>query len=158
MTGSMEEAYEGNTYLKDKGLENQITQYSMIGVEKVNPEEVALYDVLAFKNTKGETIVHRLIRIDSTEDGYRYTFRGDANSGSASYETALKFDSILGRYNGFQNYGLGVAITYFKSTAGIIALSSTAVFLVAYEVSEELIDKEYKERNQIVAEAYDSGK
>lgn len=157
-TGSMEKAYSGNTYLKDNNLNNQITQYSLIGIDKVEAKDVKLYDILAFTNTDGDTIVHRVINITNENNEYRFTFRGDANTASNVYETSVKEANIIGRYNGFQNYGLGVATTYFKSSAGILALISATVFLVAFEISEDLIDKEYKTRKLIVAEQYDNSR
>ncbi len=157
-TGSMEEPYEGNTYIKENNLTDQITQYSMIGIEKVEAKDIELYDVVAFKNSSGDVIVHRVIKITMVDDTYVFTMRGDANTGSNIWETAVQDYQIIGRYNGFQNYGLGIAITYFKSSAGIVALLSTLTFLIVFEISEDKIDKEYSSRSLVLAEEYDNKK
>ncbi len=156
-TGSMEEAYEGNLYLKEHDLTNQIAQYSMIGIEKVEAKDIRLYDVIAFKNSSGDTIVHRVIHITFENEKCYFTMRGDSNSGTNYWESAVTEDKIIGRYDGYQNYGLGVAITYFKSTAGIIALTSTTIFLFAFDISESSLEKEYEKRKLALAEAYDNG-
>lgn len=157
-TGSMEKAYEGNTYIKENNLNNQITQFSMIGVDKVEAKDIKLYDVIAFTNTSGDTIVHRVIRISNENNEYSFTFRGDANSISSASEINIKYDKIIGRYNGFQNYGLGITTTYFKSSSGILALVSATVFLICFDISEALIDKEYKNRQKYLANKYDENK
>ncbi len=157
-TGSMEEVYEGNVYIKDNNLTNQIEQFSMIGVDKVNAKDIALYDVVAFKNTNGDIIVHRVVNITNNNGQYLFTLKGDANTASNVWETAVKESQIIGRYNGFQNYGLGLATTYLKSNSGVLALISATIFIITFEGSEEYIDREYKQRRLYVAKQYDEGK
>lgn len=154
-TGSMETANSKNEYLAKNGLDNQIPQFSLIGIEQINQEDIKLYDVLAYKNASNEIIVHRVININVKDGTTYYTFRGDSNSISDISETALTFDKIQGRYNGFNNFGLGVATTYFKSSAGLVAVASAAFFLFSFDVSEDSIDKEYRERILEVAKKYD---
>ncbi len=154
-TGSMESINSNNDYIKKNNLTDQITQFSMIGIKKVEDKDVNLYDILAFKNTNNETIVHRVININVRNDTYYFTFRGDANSATSSSEMAITIDRVLGRYTGFQNYGLGVATTYFKSSAGIVAIASAFAFLCAFDASENSIDREYKRRFLYVANKYD---
>ncbi len=154
-TGSMETVNTNNAYIKKNNLTNQISQYSMIGVDKIEEGDIKLYDVLAFKNSSNDTIVHRVININVKDNVTYYTFRGDANSTSDISEMAVTFDKIVGRYNGFNNFGLGVATTYFRSTAGIVALASVAVFMITFDAGEDAIDKEYKKRFLVVASYYD---
>ncbi len=154
-TSSMESVNEVNTYIKDNKLDNQIIQFSMIGVDKVDQSDIKLYDILAFTNSDGDTIVHRVTRINSINGEITYTLRGDANNASNSYELSVKYSQVIGRYNGYQNYGLGVATTYFKSTAGIVAVVSALVFLILFEISETLIDEDYEARRLIIAKKYD---
>lgn len=153
-TGSMETVNKYNDYVEKYNLTDQIEQYSMIGIDKVKTEDIKLYDVLAFKNAKNETIVHRVISINMKDGVYNFTFRGDANTGSDTSEIGVTPDKIIGKYNGFHNYGLGVAVTYFKSSAGIVAISSAVVFVFAFDISEDMIDKEYKKRSRIVCKDY----
>ncbi len=159
-TGSMEEANEKNTYIKENNLNNQINRFSLISIQKIDEKKLNLYDVVAFKNDEGEIIVHRLVRINynSAENKNYYTFQGDANTSSAKYEIAVHYEDIIGRYTGFNNFGLGVLITYLKSSAGIVALSSCFIFLIAFNISESSIEKEYKLRFKEVANTYDNKK
>lgn len=159
-TGSMETVNDKNTYIKENNLKNQITQFSLIALKKIKEEDIKVYDVVGFKNDEGDIIVHRIIRINynSEENKNYYTFQGDANSASNKYELAVSYDKFVGKYTGFNNYGLGVLITYLKSSAGIVALCSCIFFLITFNYSEDAIDKEYKKRFRYVADVYDKDK
>lgn len=162
-TGSMETAnITNNTYLEENGLlgpENRIIQYSLIGLNKLNdPADMKLYDIYGFKNSEGTLIVHRLIRIyTNTSSGETYyTFRGDANSASLSYEITVKYDQIVGVYNGFQNTTLGITLIYLQSNIGLIAIISAFVFLATYQSTEHFIDLAYDKRSQAIAKQIDA--
>lgn len=161
-TGSMESVEDCNGYLYDNGLcgdENRIKQFSLIGIDKVHSEDdLKLYDIVAYKNPKNEIIVHRLINVILDDDGVTklYTFKGDSNAGCLPYEVNIKFDKVIGKYNGFQNYGLGIVLTYLQSDIGLVALSSALLFLIAYNVSEEFIDKEYTQRKLVLIDELDN--
>lgn len=163
-TGSMETANENNDYLFEEGLdkpEDRIVQYSLIGVTKVtSPEDMELYKIYGYRTEDNILVFHRLIRIyTSPESGITYyTFRGDANEESLSFELLLEFDDIECMYSGFQNYGLGVAITYLQSNIGLIAILSAFIFLITYQTTEYYIEKAYDARTQFIAKEIDAGK
>lgn len=145
-TSSMETVHKDNTYIEENKLSNQFKQYSLISIDKVKSEEdIELYDIVAFKNSKGHIIVHRVIKIgfDEKNNSTYYTLRGDANKSSLLEETHLSFDKVIGKYNGFHNYGLGILIIYLQSNIGLIAVASSFIFLIAYNISEEKIEKSY---------------
>lgn len=78
--------------------------------------------------------------------------QGDSNPSSLSYEKELTFDDFIGKYNGYQNYGLGVTLTYIKSNIGIIAILGAAIFLFLATYAEEMINNEYKTRLLLLAD------
>lgn len=152
MTGSMEDKNPENDYLIENDLDDQITQYSLIGIDKIDSiDEIELYDIIAFYDSDENIIVHRVIAIRE-EKGIKYIqTQGDANTGSITDEIAITEDRIIGIYDGYQNYGLGIIITYLRSTLGIIALCGFGVFLLVYSISESNIDKAYEERLEYLA-------
>lgn len=156
-TGSMETAHSNNTYLTENGLEERIKQNSMIGVRKVDDiSDIDNYDIVAFYDYDGNIIVHRVISIRENERGELVLqTRGDANSASMDDEMAIGEDRLIGVYTGFQNYGLGVAATYLKSTLGIIALVGFGAFLIAYSCADSAVMKTYDRRLELVAEMKD---
>ena len=147
-TGSMEEKNEKNAYLEENNLNNQIEQYALIGIEKVkNPYDYKLFDIIAFKHDD-VIIVHRIIRIYENKEQNKVYFatRGDSNSDSFNWELAIDSNNVIGKYNGFQNFGLGVTFIYLQSGIGLIALASAFVFLLTYNISESRIEKAYEKR------------
>lgn len=160
-TGSMESVNDENEYIKEQGLEgaeNRIMQYSLIGVDKVtSPDQMELYKIYGYRTPEGNLIVHRLIRIytnPETNVTY-YTFRGDANSDSLSFELVLTFDDIECVYNGFQNFGLGVTTIYLQSNIGLIAILAAFLFLITYQSTEHFIEVAYDKRTQEIAKKID---
>ncbi|MGN1295507.1 MAG: hypothetical protein ACI4U5_03785, partial [Bacilli bacterium] len=153
-TGSMETVNDSNTYIKENNLTDQIETYSLIGIDKVTSnDEIELYDIVAYKY-KGTIYVHRVIRIyEDEETGVTcYTLRGDANSTSLSFEMKITLDDIVGRYSGYQNYGFGIAFIYLQSNIGIVALVSAMMFLLAFDFTEEKIEKTYDKRIEYILE------
>lgn len=145
-TGSMESANSKNEYLIENNLNNRLEQYSLVGIDKVyHPEDIELYDILAYTH-ENTTYLHRVIEIKEKEGSRLFTLRGDANSASLTFETDLDFDAILGRYNGFQSYGLGVATMYLRSSIGAIAVITALTFLLFTGFSEYRIEKAINER------------
>lgn len=153
LTSSMEEKNEDNDYLLTYDLNDQITQYSLIGIDKINSEaDIELYDILAYKHDD-IVIVHRVVEIKENDKGETiYRLQGDSNPSSLNYEKELTFDDFIGKYNGYQNYGLGVTLTYIKSNIGIIAILGAAIFLFLATYAEEMINNEYKTRLLLLAD------
>lgn len=156
LTGSMEEKNAGNPYYSRLPDDGQIKQFSLIGIKKVKESELNLYDVVAFEYDE-VVYVHRIVRIVEKDGVKLYTTMGDANTGSMSAEVNMTFDKIIGRYNGFQNFGLGVAISYLESNIGIISLVFALLMLSVISFSEGRIDKRYAERIAELAVLLDEG-
>ena len=156
-TGSMETANDANTYLDENNLTNQIEQYSIITLNKVkSDDELNLYDIAAYEHDN-TIYVHRIIRkyTNLTTGVTYYTFRGDANSESLSFELTITLDDIVGKYTGFQNYGLGVTLTYLQSTIGIVAMAAALIFLITYNVTEDRIETNYYKRILLISQELD---
>ncbi len=149
-SGSMEEKNERNTYLTEHSLDNQITTYSLIAIEKVEQEEIKLYDIVAFKNPKGQVIVHRVVNIFEENGETFYMTRGDANNGSASYELKIAYHQILGKYNGYQNFVLGIIIYYFQSSIGLITLTFGLCLIGFYDILDILLGKKINLRKEVI--------
>lgn len=156
-TGSMETINKENKYIFENNLTDQIEQFSLIGIDKVAQEDIELYDILAYQSESGDIIVHRVTRIYTSSDTNitYYTLKGDANTSSSAEELTLTYDKVIGRYNGFQNYGLGVTLTYLQSNIGLVAIAASAIFLITYNVTESLIDKAYDNQTLIISKKID---
>lgn len=140
-SGSMSEINEDNKDLIENNIDNQIQTYALIGIEKAQQEDIKLYDIVAFKDPEGNIIVHRIIHIHEEDGKTLYTTRGDANKGSAGYEIDLEYEDFIGKYNGFQNVGLGLFIYYMQSGIGMITISLALVLIGFYDVLDIYLGK-----------------
>lgn len=147
-TGSMETIHPSNNDLKENQLFNQIKQYSLIGIEKVNEKDMKINDIYAFYNPDGQIIVHRLVAIYDDEGEITYQFKGDANAASAPYETDVTMDKIIGKYTGYQNFIAGVFILYIQSNIGMITLFFAICAMVCFDFFESKVAKFIDERKR----------
>ena len=59
-------------------------------------------------------------------------------------------------YNGFQNFGLGVATIYLQSNIGLIAIIAAFMFLFIFQTTEHFIEQSYDKRAQEIAKQIDA--
>lgn len=149
-SASMEEKNARNTYLYEYRLDDQISSYAMIGLKKVGKNEIFLYDIVAFRDDEGRIVVHRIVAIEEREGETFYTTRGDANRVSADYEVNLTYEKIVGKYNGFQNFALGVMIFYFQSGIGLITLSFGLILIGFYDVVDICLGRAIEKRKSAI--------
>ncbi len=136
-SGSMSERNEDNDYLFSNNLTNQFDTYDIIGVSGYQSiDDVKQYDVVAFKNTEGTIIVHRIIEIKEVNGENVFITRGDSNNTSDTnfqYKDYLTFDNIIGYYNGTRVPLLGVFIIFLQSNAGIITIIAIGYCLIMFD-------------------------
>lgn len=161
-SGSMSEKNEDNSYLQN--INNQFNTYDIIGITKYNnQEEIELYDVVAFKNDEGTTIVHRIIEILDVNGKEAYITRGDSNNTSdngVQYEDYLTYDNIIGYYNGTRIQSVGIFIVFLQSNAGIITIIAIAYCLFMFDYYSNRYEKAVEDRTKLLIDTlnYDLGK
>lgn len=151
-SGSMSEKNEDNSYLQN--INNQFNTYDIIGITKYNnQEEIELYDVVAFKNDEGITIVHRIIEILDVNGKEAYITRGDSNNTSdngVQYEDYLTYDNIIGYYNGTRIQSVGIFIVFLQSNAGIITIVAIAYCLFMFDYYSNRYEKVVEDRTKLL--------
>ena len=149
-TESMASIHEDNDYILENNLIDQIPQYSLITIEKIEDiNDIEVYDILAFR-VNDIVYVHRVVDINFDDGDIYFTLKGDANPTSLLIETKVKEEQIIGIYNGNNSLFMGIAITYLQSEIGLIALFMSIAFLINVEVQEYLIDNTYEKRKKIL--------
>ena len=151
-SGSMSEKNEENTYLSS--LNNQFNTYDIIGITKYDSQnDISLYDVVAFKNDEGITIVHRIIDIEEVNGEEVYITRGDANSVSdngSQYDDYLHYENIIGYYNGTRIQSVGIFVVFLQSNAGIITIVAIAYCLIMFDYYSNKYDEAIKNRTDLL--------
>lgn len=151
-SGSMSEKNEDNTYLSN--IDNQFNTYDIIGITRYeNQNDIELYDVVAFKNEEGTTIVHRIIEILDNNGEEVYITRGDSNNTSdngVQYEDYLRYENIIGYYNGTRIQSIGIFIVFLQSNAGIITIVAIAYCLFMFDYYSNRYEKAVEDRTNLL--------
>ena len=144
-SGSMSEKNEANGYLIDNNLNNQFNTYDTIVIKKVRYEsDLALYDVIAFVDSEGKTVIHRIIDIEFGTDGrIHYETRGDSNNASDKFRPCI--DDIQGKYTGKKIPVIGMFVLFMQSPIGIITVVG---LLYCLFTTDRLTEKLYKEQQK----------
>lgn len=115
---SMSQSLETNTYLKNNNLTNQIAQYNIAVIDKIDGTEVKQYDVILFKKNN-MLIVHRVVNINANGN---FVTQGDKNINPDNWE--VTYEEVIGKYShslkfmSFINY-LGYTPGFYVALAGV---------------------------------------
>ncbi len=161
-SGSMSER-NNNTIKAHPELTNQFDTYDIIGISKYNSQDdVALYDVIAYKNKKNVTIVHRIIEVNKDEKTgvVTYLTQGDSNlyadnTGGSQYNGYLTYDKIIGKYDGRRIKGMGIFVIFLQSSAGIVTVLSVVYCLLMYDYLSNKYKKTIVERTNMLVNLID---
>lgn len=161
-SGSMSE--KNNNFVKDNPeLNNQFDTYDIIGITKYQKqEEISLFDVVAYKNKKNITIVHRIVEIHTDEKTgeVSYLTQGDTNlyadnTSNSQYAGYLTYDKIIGKYDGRRIKGLGIFVIFLQSPAGIVTVLSVVYCLFMFDHFSSKYKKAIAERTNMLVKLID---
>ncbi len=161
-SGSMSER-NNDTIKKHPELTDQFDTYDIIGITKYqNQSEVSLYDVIAYKNKKNVTIVHRIVEIVTDKDTGEigYLTQGDSNlyadnTANSQYSGYLTYDKIIGKYNETRIKGLGIFVIFLQSSAGIVTVLSVVYCLFMFDYFSNKYRKAIVERTNMLVKLID---
>lgn len=128
-SGSMSQKNPANDYIIEHNLTNQFNTYDLIVVEAVTSDEnLELYDVVTFVDSSGTLLIHRIIKIETDENGVvTYTTRGDSNNSS---DAPITIDNIRGKYTNTRVPYIGAIVLFFQSALGIVTLAILSLCLI----------------------------
>lgn len=149
----MSTKHESNTYLTNYNLKTQFPANAIIEINKVEEQDVYIYDVIAFKNEKGQTIVHRIVDVRVINGVNHYVMRGDANNKNDDFEPT--FENFIGRYQGSYVKGIGIFILFMQSNSGITTVLAVFYNLGLFFTLHEKLKKLADDRNELLAKAID---
>lgn len=161
-SGSMSE--RNNDVVKSNPeLTNQFDTYDMIGISRYkSQDEVALYDVIAFKNKSNVTIVHRIVEIhvDASSGETSYLTQGDSNlyadnTNNSQYSGYLPYKKIIGKYDGRRVKGVGVFVVFLQSPAGIVTVCSIIYCVLMFDHFSGKYKKAIESRTNMLVKLID---
>lgn len=148
-TGSMGEVHSSNLSMSEKWRFEGFGQYSLIVLERADaPEEIGLYDIIAYKNDEGLTIIHRVVAIEGDGEDLRYITRGDANGADDEYHPV--FSDVLGKYSGKHVEYLGIAVLFIQSYTGLITVIALVILLIISDGTFRRISQCREKRLEVI--------
>ncbi len=77
-------------------MSNGFKKGDLVLLKGKKPENIRVGNVLVFKGTTPEPIIHRVVKKWKVGDTYYFSTKGDANSGQRDEETEISQDRIIG--------------------------------------------------------------
>lgn len=143
-SGSMGEKNRANDYLISNNLNDQFKKYDIIFLDRVSsPDDLKLYDIIAYRNGDGVNIIHRITAI-TADDAVKFTTRGDANNANDDYTPT--FSDVIGVYRGVRIGTAGIVIMFLQSYSGIITVAALLYCLIMIDRVSQKIEKCQNER------------
>lgn len=126
-------------------METKIHRGDLIFVKTIEPSELEVEDVIAFRDAEETITTHRIIEIVE-KDGITYFItKGDNNS--SQDQNLVEFDDVEGIYVGrIPNVGNIMNSLSEPTTILILGLGITVIFVIGYSISnKKLKDAEREE-------------
>jgi len=155
-SGSMSQKNEANSYLVENNLDNQFNTYDVVQIRKYESQfDVKQYDVVAFLNSKGTTIIHRVISVEEVFGDRYFITRGDSNNTSdngSQYDVYLSYKDIIGYYTGVRIKTVGVVVVFLQSNSGMVTVVAVLYSLIMQDYFKNKYDKASNERTNTLIE------
>lgn len=152
VSGSMSYKNDANQYLYANHLDDQFQTYDIIVVNPTaSPDDIELYDVIAFYSSEGTVVVHRVVEIVETSEGKMFVTRGDANKASddnALYGDYLPYQQVVGEYHGARLPAVGAFVLFLQSGAGVVCVISIVYCFAIFEFYRRKMDLAIEERTE----------
>ena len=122
-------------------METEIHKGDLIIVKEIEPSDLVLEDVIAFRDAEGTVTTHRIIDIVD-KDGITYFItKGDNNS--SQDQNLVEFDDVEGIYVGrIPNIGNIMNSLSEPTTIMILGLGITVIFIIGYSISNKKLKEE----------------
>ncbi|MBO5039792.1 MAG: hypothetical protein J6D09_01705 [Clostridia bacterium] len=140
--------YEGNKYLFNNGLDNQLQMFDLIVLHELPPEdEIELYDIIVYEHINGAMYVHRVVRIEEPNEEHpnerHFLMQGDANAFADVYP--VKYSQMKSIYRDERIPNIGSLVFFMQSPAGILCILLLIFTLIAMPIVDNLfMNKEYE--------------
>lgn len=126
-------------------METKIHRGDLIFVKEIDPTDLSLEDVIAFRDAEGTITTHRIIDMVD-KDGITYFItKGDNNT--SQDQNLVEYEDVEGIYVGrVPNVGNIMNSLSEPTTIVILGLGITVIFVIGYSIStKKLKDEERKE-------------
>lgn len=151
-TSSMEEKYEGNKYLFENNLNDQISTFDLIVTHKLPDEfDLQLYDIVVYE-IEDTLIVHRIVGIEEPNAKHpneRYfLLQGDNVDGADRFP--VHYSQMKSIYRGERIPFVGSFVLFMQTTAGWICVLLVLLEMISMPAVERKIEREKEKRLAVI--------
>lgn len=154
LSDSMAYKHEKNEYLNTNNLNDQFRKFDLIVIDELPDEfELELYDIVVYRYSKDLLVIHRIIGIEEPNASHpehrHFLLKGDANDYNDKFP--VKYDQMVGVYNGDKVENVGSFILFLQSPAGWVCVIFIIVMSFVIPYIENKIEEEKELRYRIIA-------
>lgn len=153
-SGSMADKYEGNDYLFDNNINNQIQVFDLVVLHKLPDEmDIQLYDIVVYE-VDDVMVVHRVVGIEEPNDKHpnqRY-FMLQGDNVRYPDKFPVTYSQMKSIYRDQKIPYVGSFVFFMQSPAGVLCFLLIISGVVAIYKVEKIILRERNQRIRIILE------
>ena len=135
-------------------MESKISVGDLVFVKEVNPNELKVGDIIAFRDSEDIVTTHRIVDIDTKDNGLCFVTKGDANNAN---DDGIVYPSMVeGKYQ-TKIAKLGNAILFIQQPVGfvIMLMAISIICLLVYSCQSKKVTKEEKFKSKEERQAFE---
>ena len=135
-------------------MESKISVGDLVFVKKVNPNELKVGDIIAFRDSEDIVTTHRIVDIETKDNGLCFVTKGDANN--ANDDGIVYSNMVEGKYQ-TKIAKVGNAILFIQEPIGFVVMlmSILIICLLVYSFQSKKISKEEKFKTEEERQAFE---
>lgn len=135
-------------------MESKISVGDLVFVKKVNPNELKVGDIIAFRDSEDIVTTHRIVDIETKDNGLCFVTKGDANN--ANDDGIVYSNMVEGKYQ-TKIAKAGSVILFIQEPIGLVVMlmSILIICLLVYSFQSKKISKEEKFKTEEERQAFE---
>lgn len=135
-------------------MESKISVGDLVFVKKVNPNELKVGDIIAFRDSEDIVTTHRIVDIETKDNKLCFVTKGDANN--ANDDGIVYSNMVEGKYQ-TKIAKVGNAILFIQEPIGFVVMlmSILIICLLVYSFQSKKISKEEKFKTEEERQAFE---
>ena len=135
-------------------MESKINVGDLVFVKEVNPSKLQVGDIIAFRDSENIVTTHRIVDIETKDNGLCFVTKGDANN--ANDDGIVYSNMVEGKYQ-TKIAKLGNAILFIQQPVGfvIMLMAILIICLLVYLCQSKKVTKEEKFKSEEERQAFE---
>ena len=142
--------------LDDSTKEVSIKKDSLVGFKRDDFSSIKEGDIIAYYTPEFDAVnINRVVKVENVDGSILFECQDYKEETIDAKNTSIDEKRYLGKYSGYNNYGLGVTFGFIASDFGIVTLYFMALAIYFYTYCFADIDFTYSKREFYLAQGVD---